>query len=129
VFLQLFNLINARKIELGEFNVFSGFFNNPLFLIIMLFTIAIQILLVKFGGKAVKTYPLDMNRNFICIGIGSLSLIWGLIVKTLPLKMFQCIKLDETPMEEEELSLPQALKKSATIRKGSTVKSNPKTPI
>ena len=43
--------------------------------------------------------------------------------------MFQCIKLDETPMEEEELSLPQALKKSATIRKGSTVKSNPNTSI
>lgn len=106
MFLQLFNLINARKIEPGEFNVFSGFFNNPLFLVIMIFTFAIQILLVKFGGKAVKTFPLEMNRNYICIGIGSLSLVWGLIVKTLPLKMFQCIKLDETPMEEEEQSLP-----------------------
>ena len=72
----------------------------------MIFTFAIQILLVKFGGKAVKTFPLEMNRNYICIGIGSLSLVWGLIVKTLPLKMFQCIKLDETPMEEEEQSLP-----------------------
>jgi hypothetical protein len=54
----------------------------------MFFTFGIQILLVKFGGKAVKTYPLDMNRNLICIGIGSISLIWGLIVKILPLKMF-----------------------------------------
>jgi hypothetical protein len=54
----------------------------------VVFTFVIQIVLVKYGGKAVKTFPLDMERNFICIGIGSLSLIWGLIVKTLPLKMF-----------------------------------------
>jgi len=60
----------------------------------------------NFGGKAVKTFLLDLERNFICTGKGSLSLIWALIVKNLPLKMFQCIKIDETPMEEEEHSLP-----------------------
>jgi hypothetical protein len=77
---------------------------NFLFLLIMIFTFAIKIFLLSFGVKAAKTFLLDMERNFICIGIESLS--WGLIVKNLQLKMFQCIKLDETPMELEEQSLP-----------------------
>jgi Ca2+ transporting ATPase len=40
VFMQVFNEINSRK--LGQtLNVFSGFFNNLLFLIIILFTIVV----------------------------------------------------------------------------------------
>lgn len=50
VFLQIFNLINARKIAEGELNVFTGFFNNKMFIIVMILTILIQILLVEVGG-------------------------------------------------------------------------------
>ena len=46
VFMQIFNEINARKIKDKEFNVFQNFFNNPLFLLIEVVTIAVQILLV-----------------------------------------------------------------------------------
>lgn len=41
VFMQVFNQINARKLADGEFNVFSGFFNNIYFIGVTLFTIGI----------------------------------------------------------------------------------------
>lgn len=41
VFMQIFNLINSRKIEEGEINVFKNFFNNKWFIIIFLLTIVI----------------------------------------------------------------------------------------
>lgn len=50
VFLQIFNLINSRKIAEGELNVFKGFFNNKMFIIVLILTILIQCLLVEVGG-------------------------------------------------------------------------------
>ena len=41
VFLQVFNEINARKLKNTEVNVFEGFTNNPLFLIVLVGTIVI----------------------------------------------------------------------------------------
>jgi magnesium-transporting ATPase (P-type) len=41
VFLQIFNIINARKIEQGELNVFKNFFNNWLFLFVLIITISL----------------------------------------------------------------------------------------
>jgi Ca2+ transporting ATPase len=41
VFMQVFNEINSRKIKANEFNVFSNFFNNYLFIVIEIVTIAI----------------------------------------------------------------------------------------
>ena len=32
VFMQIFNLINSRKIGEGEYNVFANFFNNKYFM-------------------------------------------------------------------------------------------------
>lgn len=50
VLLQVFNEINARKLKSTELNVFKNFFNNPLFLVILVVTVAIQMLCVEFGG-------------------------------------------------------------------------------
>jgi len=41
VFMQLFNQINARKIEDGEFNVFSGMTRNVQFIGVVIFTFII----------------------------------------------------------------------------------------
>lgn len=87
VFMQIFNLINARKIG-DEINVFSGFFRNQWFIIIFVLTIVIQCALVEFGGRAVKTESLNVNENLICLGFGALELVWGLILKFLPLGWF-----------------------------------------
>jgi len=61
VFLQLFNQINARKLEEGVFNVFSGMFKNCLFVSVVIFTFTIQMVMVEIGGMAVKTHSLNME--------------------------------------------------------------------
>lgn len=112
-------------------NVFSGFFNNKWFIIIFVLTIVIQCVLVELGGQAVKTYPLNMQQNLICLGIGAFELVWGLILKFLPLGWFQCISLDVELPEEEEEEVPKqsavmALKRTSTQKsrqKNSSMKS------
>jgi Ca2+ transporting ATPase len=46
VMMQVFNEINSRKLGVHDYNVFKGFFNNWLFLIIIIFTIVVQCVLV-----------------------------------------------------------------------------------
>ena len=75
VFMQIFNEINSRKLGENEYNSFRGFFNNFLFLIILIFTIVVQILMVQYGGQSVRTIPLSNEEHGICIGIGATTLI------------------------------------------------------
>lgn len=89
VLLQVFNEVNARKLKSSELNVFSNFFNNPLFIVILLSTLVIQILCVEFGGASLKTVPLSKNEHLMCLGLGSLSIWAGLIFKTIiPTSLF-----------------------------------------
>ena len=85
-----------------EWNVFAGFFNNFLFIFVLLLTIGVQIALVEIGGMATKCYPLDWNQNLICIYLGSISLVWGFILKFLPLEWFQWISIDDKPLDNLE---------------------------
>jgi hypothetical protein len=95
--MQVFNQINAKKIEVGEFNVFKGIFNNSLFVVITILTFVIQMGMVEYGGAIVKAYPLNVQQNIICLIVGGRELINGLIIKFLPLGWFQCVSLDEKP--------------------------------
>lgn len=100
--MQVFNQINARKLKENEFNVFSEMFRNPMFIGITILTILIQMLMVQFGGKAVKSYPLSLRQNGYCLLIGAGELFWGVFIKCLPVKWFQCVRLDEKPMTDDE---------------------------
>ncbi|CDW88443.1 calcium-translocating p-type pmca-type family protein [Stylonychia lemnae] len=114
VFMQVFNEINSRKLGEREYNVFHGFFNNLLFLLIIVFTIAVQCVLVQYGGQSVRTVPLTWQQHVICIGIGASSLIVGLIVKAiLPVSLFTRIQMKEEPLTEEE----QKVAFTSTFRK------------
>lgn len=117
--MQIFNQINARKIELGELNVFAGFFNNGLFIFVTIFTLLVQMAMVEYGGKTVKSYPLSHEQNIICLVFGAFELIWGFIIKFIPLKFFQCITIDDKPMDEDEkkTAMTSTFKKSATMRR------------
>jgi len=101
VFLQIFNIINSRKI-VGEKNVFSEFFNNGLFVFVIILTVVVQIFIVEYGQMATKCYALNMKENLICIGIGFSSLVWGFILKFIPVGLFQWVTIDDTPMDDEE---------------------------
>jgi len=75
VWMQLFNEVNCRMLK-GEFNVFSGIFNNGLFCAILLITGVLQVLIVEFGREAfsVKTDGLDLKGWIISVCIGAISL-------------------------------------------------------
>lgn len=93
VLLQIFNEINARKLKHSEANVFENFLNNPLFIIILVGTIIIQLTMVKYGGKSLKTVELSFQENLLCIILGSFSLLTGLFVKTfLPENLIICLQ-------------------------------------
>lgn len=116
VFMQVFNQINARKLEEGELNVFGGIFKNWMFLVIVLLTVVVQCVMVELGGKAVKTFPLDMNANLICLAIGFGEMPWGLLLKFIPLSIVPKLKMNDTPEEEEETGTQsKALASASTI--------------
>ena len=104
VFMQVFNEINARKLKREEINVFEGFFNNSMFLFVLITTVIVQIIFIEIGGKALRCAPLTLNQHLICIVIGMGGLLVAVIVKNLPEDLLSNIKLlDETPIEEKDL--------------------------
>jgi Ca2+ transporting ATPase len=111
VMMQVFNEINARKIGAYEFNVFEGFFNNWLFLMIEIITIVVQIVLVEIGGEAVKTSRLTPTQHGYCILIGFGSIIVGFLLKLLPRRLFN-FSINEDPMtlEQSQRSLNSLLR-------------------
>jgi len=58
VMLQVWNQITCRKLKKNEYNVFSGFFTNSMFLIIMILIIVIQVSIIQYGGAFFRVCPL-----------------------------------------------------------------------
>lgn len=120
VMLQLFNEVNARKLKPDEFNVFEGFFNNSIFLIVFFGTLIIQFVLVEFGGRAVKVTPLTIDQYFICFLIGMSSLGVGYLVKKIPDGLIEKIQFfKETEVEAVDPTTIQGMMKrpSTLLRK------------
>lgn len=84
VLLQVFNSINARKLSKAEINVFENIFNNKLYILIQIIIVLGQVLMVTFGGRALRTHPLTLNQHLVCAIIASLSLVVGVLIKLLP---------------------------------------------
>ena len=99
----MFNEINARKLGEFEYNVFKDFFNNWLFLVIMILTIGIQIALVQYGGQPIRCVPLTYEQHGLCMAMGFISLPWAVVVKLLlPAKWFTVFQMKEVTMTDEE---------------------------
>ena len=99
IFMMLFSIINSRKFR--ECNVFENFLSEgflplklPVLLIIM---IVLQMLLVSFGGRWMRTYPLPIQESAICLAIASSTLVWGIIFRALPTKYFTCLVSRKRP--------------------------------
>jgi Ca2+ transporting ATPase len=93
VLLQVFNEINARKLKNDEVNVFEHFFNNKLFLVIVVATIIIQLTMVKYGGRSLQTVELSFKENLLCLLLGSTSLLTCLAFKVvLPDNLIICLQ-------------------------------------
>lgn len=85
VFLQVMNSINARKLQKNEFNVFLGIGGNWYYIFIQSFIFLGQVIIVTFGGRAVRVHRLSIMQHLACMFIASLSLVWGFFTKLLPI--------------------------------------------
>jgi Ca2+-transporting ATPase len=83
VFLQVFNELNCRRID-DRINILRGITHDHLFLIIQALVVVSQILMIQYGGLAFKTVPLNLEQWLITIGIGSLSIPAGTVIRLLP---------------------------------------------
>ena len=110
VYMQVFNSINARKLQKNEYNVFTGIMGNWLYLLIQGIIIVGQIILVTFGGRAVRTHALSVTQHFHCLLIASMTLVWGLFVKLLPIDVSE--KVDE---DDEKKKVPDTFKKTVGL--------------
>lgn len=83
VFMQLFNELNCRCLG-RRFNIFAGILRNWIFLAIWFGTVAVQVLLVFFGGAAFNTDPIPLTLWLISIGMGLVALPLGALIRCLP---------------------------------------------
>lgn len=98
VMMQMFNQINCRKLKSEEINVFKGFFNNYLFLFIMIITVVVQYLFVEALGVWVSCESLSLNEHFFCLAIGAGALVFGILFRMMPTRLFSCFHMAEGHM-------------------------------
>jgi magnesium-transporting ATPase (P-type) len=85
VFCQLFNEFNARSIA-SDVDVFSGLESNPVFQGVIVFSVALQFLIVNFGGEFVKTSPLTGSQWLTSILYGLISTGVGILMRFIPVE-------------------------------------------
>eukprot|EP01017_Pseudomicrothorax_dubius_P024496 TRINITY_DN2602_c0_g4_i1.p1 TRINITY_DN2602_c0_g4~~TRINITY_DN2602_c0_g4_i1.p1 ORF type:complete len:1110 (-),score=290.43 TRINITY_DN2602_c0_g4_i1:194-3523(-) len=84
VFLQIFNFVNARKLQ-DELNVLTGLKRAPLFIYIVILILLLQTLIVEFGYFAFQCHRKGMTayQYLISLGFGLFGLIWSVFLKFL----------------------------------------------
>ena len=110
VFMQVFNSINARKLQKDELNVFTGIMGNWLYILIQTIIIVGQIILVTFGGRAVRTHALSIKQHTMCLLISAFTLVWGFIIKLLPIDV-----TEPSTVGEEHVKTPDTYKKTVGL--------------
>jgi magnesium-transporting ATPase (P-type) len=85
VWCQVFNEINARSIT-DDWNVFTGFLTNPLFVGVIFSTTVLQIIMVELGGNVIGTSGLSLEHWGINILFGLLSIPVGLLMRFIPVE-------------------------------------------
>jgi P-type Ca2+ transporter type 2C len=120
VYCQIFNEINARKVD-GTLNVFAGIFRNYLFIGIIIFEAVLQALLVEVPGlnNIFHCVNLTWREWLLCVGIGSFSLIIGVILnlmtplfpkdRALTSEDYEGLDEDQSDEELDELKEKQPL--------------------
>ncbi|KAF7071600.1 hypothetical protein CFC21_076876 [Triticum aestivum] len=84
VFCQVFNEVNSREME--KINIFRGLIGNWVFLGVISATVVFQVVIIEFLGTFASTVPLSWQFWLVSVGLGSISLIIGAILKCIPVK-------------------------------------------
>ncbi len=102
VFMQIFNFVNARKIE-DEFNIMENVMKSKMFLGIVTLTFVLQVIIVLIGNRPLTCSPhvrdLVLHRPYsylpqglsivqwlISFGFGAFGLIVCVLIKLIPLE-------------------------------------------
>ena len=83
VFMQVFNLFNCRKVHPSEMNVFIGVTKNKMFMLVVFVVSTVQLLLVNFGGRIMRTQMLSLHLQLLSVVIAAFSLAIGFISRML----------------------------------------------
>jgi P-type Ca2+ transporter type 2C len=78
----VFNEINSREME--KINVFRGMVTNWIFIAIIAATVLFQVVIVELLGTFASTVPLDWRLWLLSVGLGSVSLVVGAVLKCIP---------------------------------------------
>lgn len=82
--LQLFNEINSRDIE--KINIFRGMFDSWIFIIVMVCTVAFQIIIVELLGTFASTVPQSWQLWILSILIGAVGMPVAVVLKCIPVE-------------------------------------------
>ena len=85
VLCQVFNEFNARSIG-DDKDVFRGLFTNPIFVGIIIATVAVQYGLVEYGGDFFRTSSLNQDQWIKSALLASLTLPIGGLMRIFPLR-------------------------------------------
>lgn len=83
VWLQMFNILNSRRLD-NRFDIFEGILRNPFFLLVSFLLVGGQVLIMLLGGAAFKVVHLNAREWTVSVGIGSLSLVGGMLLRLIP---------------------------------------------
>ncbi|CAE6514845.1 unnamed protein product [Rhizoctonia solani] len=83
VFCQIFNSINCRSLS-SDKNIFRGLSKNWYFIGITLLEVAIQILIVFFGGAAFQVTSMNGRDWGMSIALGFVSIPLGFLIRLIP---------------------------------------------
>lgn len=83
VWLQIFNALNNRRLD-NKLNILEGITKNKFFILIMFIMVGGQVLIIFVGGEAFKIKPLDGKEWGLSIGLGAISIPWGMVIRKFP---------------------------------------------
>ncbi|CAG8527717.1 11332_t:CDS:2 [Ambispora leptoticha] len=87
VFLQIFNEVNCRRLD-NKLNIFKNVFANKFFMTIFVIICIGQVLIIQFGGAAFQVNSLNGVQWAISLGLGFLSIPFGVIIRLIPNEVF-----------------------------------------
>eukprot|EP01071_Lankesteria_metandrocarpae_P002134 Lankesteria_metandrocarpae@DN2101_c0_g1_i1.p1 len=107
VMMQIFNLLNARKIN-NESSVFSGIFKNYMWWLIAALVMTGQILLVEVGGRPLNCHleGLTVVQWAICVSFGVCAVLVRTALQLLPTQLLpEFGRREENPEDTSSVAL------------------------
>ncbi|KAH7142046.1 hypothetical protein EDB81DRAFT_54451 [Dactylonectria macrodidyma] len=83
VFMQIFKLINSRRID-NRLNIFEGLHRNHLFMLMMSIMVGGQLIIIFLGGDAFVVVKLNGAQWAISVIIGFCSIPIGVLIRLFP---------------------------------------------